>query len=125
MWVNRDAKISSAMEAKRTWPNKSATLSAISGHPQLLILAHRRRTKNSARCTKGPFGRACDGDEPLVITSLGDELKTDRHAEAIKAHRQGRGAQCQIVRCRQIVDEVTLARPDVFRAQPALSGHAV
>jgi hypothetical protein len=31
IWVIRVAKISSAVEAKRTWPNKNATLSATNG----------------------------------------------------------------------------------------------
>lgn len=35
---------------------------------------------------KNPLGRTYDGHEPLVLTSLGDKLQTNRHAEAIKAH---------------------------------------
>jgi hypothetical protein len=46
IWVNRDAKISSAMEAKRTWPNKSATLRANNGHPVTLTRGRCPTKKN-------------------------------------------------------------------------------
>ena len=106
----------------------SITSSAIARTPAVyartLILAHRRRTQNVARVPKDPLEPRMRWPEPLVITPLGYELQADRHAEAIKAHGQGRSAQSQVVCRSQIVHEVTIACPHFFGAR-LLSGRAV
>ena len=62
------------------------------------------------------LGGTGDRHQPFVITALGDELQADRHAEAIEADRQGRGAQCQVIHRRQVVHDLAIARPELLGA---------